>query len=250
MPDPTSTITLKDLKCLDTSLQFIIDHLSLPRLEVVCLSTGREQRDEDSGRLKGFLASFLKMVSRSKCASRIHSLSLKKVPITKDLLSLLSLMPNLVTLNIRAKLAYTTTPDEPEREVTEIIRSLIRELEVKPDQDTFFLPKLQHIAITLSRHVDQYNFPYLDSRDQDDLVRTLQSRWHVESHSGLERLQTFQYWISARDLEPAYYRLTPQTEAALGRLEDEGMGISIRVRSKLVRPDIPSVVVDFGRHSA
>ncbi|KAF9020794.1 hypothetical protein BDZ89DRAFT_1138438 [Hymenopellis radicata] len=162
-------------------------------------------------------------------------------------------MPNLVTLNIRAKLAYATTRDEPQpqREVTEIIRSLVDMLEVKYGEDPSFLPQLQHISITLSRHIDKYKFPYLT--DQDDLVRTLQSRWHVESHLGLARLKTFKYWISARDLQhipTSDCTLRPQSRDALQLLEDDGMVISIRVRSKLVRPDIPYLRVDFGHHSA
>ncbi|KAF9020803.1 hypothetical protein BDZ89DRAFT_1072026 [Hymenopellis radicata] len=250
MPDPTSTMTLKDLKCLETSFEFILDHLCLPRLEVARLSTGRDQRQRDSDELKSMVASFEKLLRRSMCPSRLHSLYIKKIPITEELLSLLSLTQNLVTLNIRAKMVHTTDLPEGDPEAMQTITSLVDMLEVKHGEDPSFLPQLQHISISLSRHLDKYSFRYLGN--QERLVRTLQSRWNVGNHPGLERLKTFEYRILAHYINATSFsfpRLTSETEAALRLLEDEGMRISIRVRSKLVKSD-KLYVLDFGRHYA
>ncbi|KAF8997545.1 hypothetical protein BDZ89DRAFT_1122371 [Hymenopellis radicata] len=47
--------------------------------------------------------------------------------------------------------------------------------------DEPFLPKLRHLSINLSKHLEMRYFPYL--QHQDTLVSALQSRWNVESGS-------------------------------------------------------------------
>ncbi|KAF8869361.1 hypothetical protein CPB85DRAFT_1447055 [Mucidula mucida] len=117
--------------------------------------------------------------------------------------------------------------------------------------DVPFLPKLCHLSINLSKHMERRYFPYLEK--QDELVRALQSRWHVASDSGVEKLRTFRFGISAQRLDDknsapsdSPFELYPETEEALQVLINDGMKISIRVYSTFARHDVDHVRVNFG----
>ncbi|KAF9004422.1 hypothetical protein BDZ89DRAFT_1080587 [Hymenopellis radicata] len=123
--------------------------------------------------------------------------------------------------------------------------------------DEPFLPKLRHLSINLSKHLEMRYFPYL--QHQDTLVSALQSRWNVESGSGVENLRTFRFGIFAQCLDdkklscralccdsPLKTWLYSSTEKVLQDLMDDGMKISIRVYSKFARHDAKHVRLNFG----
>ncbi|KAF9018410.1 hypothetical protein BDZ89DRAFT_1140019 [Hymenopellis radicata] len=240
-----SVVPLRALKSLDTASNAVINHLMVPRLEEARLGVDYPG-DYDEGFLDSTIPSFYKLVLRSNCALTITSLRLRKIPVSDDLITLLSLTKNLATLEIRAKMShFDTTPDAVSMKT---IMTLVSMLQVTNPP---FLPKLRHLSINLSKHLERRYFPYLEK--QDELVKALQSRWNVGSGSGVEMLRTFRLGIFAQRLDDkdsapsdSPLELDPETEEALQVLMNDGMKISIRVYSKFARHDAEHVRVNFG----
>ncbi|KAF9026708.1 hypothetical protein BDZ89DRAFT_1067371 [Hymenopellis radicata] len=253
LEDVSLVVPLLALKSLNTASNTVINLLEVPQLEDARLGVDYP-RNHDEGVLNGTLPSFYKLVLRSKCALTITSIHLRKIRVTEDLLALLLLTTNLATLEIRAKMSHFDGTSDPVGRKT--IMTLLSMLEVT---DQPFLPKLRHISINLSKHLEMRYFPYLPN--QYTLVNVLQSRWNVESGSGVEKLRTFRFGIFAQCLDdkksslarctfrsdsPLETQLYPNTEEALQHLMDDGMKISIRVYSKFARHDAKHVRLNFG----
>ncbi|KAF9026742.1 hypothetical protein BDZ89DRAFT_1134623 [Hymenopellis radicata] len=130
------------------------------------------------------------------------------------------------------------------------IMSFLSLLHVQSSADLPFLPKLCHLSIGLSKHLDRIYFPYLERHD--DLVKALQSRWNAGRFAGVERLQTFRFGIYAQLLDDkeaapdaSPLELSPEIEQALQVLVNDGMKISIHVYSKFARYDADHLRVNF-----
>ncbi len=192
--DKSFMVPLLTLRRLDIAIDHLMDHLMVPQLEELHLEVDQPSSYE-AGKLSGIIHSLHKLVWRS-CALTITSLQLKKIPLSEELIAVLSLTTNLATLDIRAKMSRRDGIHDTVGEKT--IMSLLAKLHVQ-STDPPFLPKLCHLSIGLSKHLNRVHFPYL--REQDDLVKTLQSRWNEGRPAGVERLRTFRFGIYAQWLD-------------------------------------------------
>ncbi|KAF9026762.1 hypothetical protein BDZ89DRAFT_1134643 [Hymenopellis radicata] len=224
-----------------------MNHIVVPQLEEARLGVDYPG-DYNEGVLDSTIPPFYKLVLRSNCALTITSLRLRKIPVSEDLIALLSLTQNLATLEIRARMSHLNFGGTPDAAGMKTIMTLVSMLQVTNPP---FLPKLRHLSINLSKHLDRRYFPYLEK--QDKLVKALQSRWNVGSGSGVEKLRMFRFGIFAQRLDDkdsapsdSPLELDPETEEALQVLMNDGMKISIRVYSKFARHDAEHVRVNFG----
>ncbi|KAF9030432.1 hypothetical protein BDZ89DRAFT_1159311 [Hymenopellis radicata] len=132
--DPLLSLTLPCLRDLTATYPYLLDSLTLPRLEVAALDQRSSSPHPDT------LYSFYCLIRRSNCAGNLTELRITRVSLTLHraephlLLSILSQTTKLATLQVDASMRHS---DEWSR--TQII-DVMKALEVVPGHRVTFLP--------------------------------------------------------------------------------------------------------------
>ncbi|KAF9035041.1 hypothetical protein BDZ89DRAFT_1157863 [Hymenopellis radicata] len=220
-----------NLHKLTTGCNHLIDHLTLPRLEeaVLCNELYRTYGN--------ILPSFGRLLHRSHCTS-LTKLDIADLTLADHLLvSILSQTPSLTTLQLRASMADDN--DEPNRQAMQEVTEFIQALQVTPQQNVTFLPRVSSVKIRLTGHTDSSGIPYFGPRGSFSSM--VKARWEGDTERGLARLETFYFDLNAGTLDLPYNdttgrlpRLRDEVEAhILSSLVDDGMDLVVRVTAFL-----------------
>ncbi|KAF9023468.1 hypothetical protein BDZ89DRAFT_1069817, partial [Hymenopellis radicata] len=215
-----------NLHKLTTGCGHLIDRLTLPHLEEAVLSKDLDME------YANFLPSFDRLLRRSHCTSltKLHVIDLTLAD--HLLISILSQTPNLTALYLRASMADDN--DEPNRQATQEATEFIQALQVTPQQNVTFLPRVSSVKIGLTGHMDSSGFPYFEPRGSFSSM--VKARWEGDTERGLAKLETFHFGLSAGLLESPYQdttgrlpHLRNEVEAhILSGLVDDGMDLLVR----------------------
>ncbi|KAF9024324.1 hypothetical protein BDZ89DRAFT_1136096 [Hymenopellis radicata] len=121
------------------------------------------------------------------------------------------------------------------QEVTEFIQAL----QVAPQQNVTFLPRVSSVKINLTRHMDSNGIPYFGPRGSFSSM--VKARWEGDTERGLAKLETFHFSLStglgvtlSYDISGRLARLRDEVEThILSGLIDDGMNLTIRVTAIL-----------------
>ncbi|KAF9030424.1 hypothetical protein BDZ89DRAFT_1064623 [Hymenopellis radicata] len=203
---PLQSLTLPCLRDLSATHPYLLDSLTLPRLEVAALDRRYGNLNPDT------LYSFYRLIQRSNCASNLTELRLIQVPLTLHrsdphlLLSILSQTTKLATLQLEAvstlRIDYDPFNDEGDSEdrrldrwsITQIM-DVMRALEVVPGHTVTFLPRLVSLDIEANGRLDVECIPYLEPHD--GFVAMLKAR-HADNEVGLSKLEKFHFGLGAK----------------------------------------------------
>ncbi|KAF9014631.1 hypothetical protein BDZ89DRAFT_1076404 [Hymenopellis radicata] len=200
------SLTLPSLRDLTATYPYLLDSLTLPRLEVAALY----QRFGDDLN-PDTLYSFYCLIQRSNCASNLTELRIIAVPLTLHrsephlLLSILSQTTKLATLQLEAASTLRDRSyDDDDREledgrldgwsITQIM-DVMRALEVVPGHTVTFLPRLVSLDIEANGRLDVECMPYLEPHD--GFVAMLKAR-HAGNEVGLSKLEKFHFGLGAK----------------------------------------------------
>ncbi|KAF9035373.1 hypothetical protein BDZ89DRAFT_1062144 [Hymenopellis radicata] len=185
------SLTLPCLRDLNALYPYLLDSLTLPRLEVAALDASCSLPHPDT------LYSFYCLIRRSDCASNLTELRIIQVPLTLHrsephlLLSVLSQTTELATLHLcTSGLDSQHLPDEWSK--TQIIE-VMKALAVVPGHCVAFLPRLASLDIRKADH-DADCIPYLEPHN--DFVAMLKAR-HAGDEDGLSKLEEFRFSLCA-----------------------------------------------------
>ncbi|KAF9030438.1 hypothetical protein BDZ89DRAFT_1159315 [Hymenopellis radicata] len=168
--DPLLSLTLPCLRDLTATYLYLLDSLTLPRLEVAALDQRSSSPHPDT------LYSFYCLIRRSNCAGNLTELRITRVSLTLHraephlLLSILSQTTKLATLQVDASMRHS---DEWSR--TQII-DVMKALEITDDHNSDCIPYLE---------------------PHNDFVAMLKAR-HAGNEDGLSKLEKFRFCLCAR----------------------------------------------------
>ncbi|KAF8997536.1 hypothetical protein BDZ89DRAFT_772505 [Hymenopellis radicata] len=234
-PPPSSTIC-PSMRVLDMAIDYVIDRLTLPRLQEVILSKDAHNPHTDT------LRSFHRLLQRSECASNITSLQIRDIPLygthhsAHDFYAILSEMTHLVVLDIQGSMKcvdYESADNMAMEQITKVLGAL----SVASQDIVTFLPRLSSLDIDLKHHMHR-GFPYFGSTG--GLVSMLKARWEGDDMRGLAKLKRFQFSLSALERYLGWRLCGDADEIGVftegeGRiLQDlvmDGMDVAIKVRS-------------------
>ncbi|KAF9024420.1 hypothetical protein BDZ89DRAFT_1069081 [Hymenopellis radicata] len=218
------------LRELSATHPYLLDSLTLPRLEVAALDATFSVPHPDT------LYSFYCLIRRSNCASNLTELRIKYTPLTLHhstphlLLAILSQTTGLAALQLwTTGLDSQYLPDEWSR--TQII-AVVKALEVVPGHHVAFLPRLASLDIEVAGH-QMDCIPYLEPHH--DFVAMLKGR-HAGNEDGISKLEKFCFRLCASCEEEV---LTQRSEnnfpifndyetSVLRGLTEDGMSLDIR----------------------
>ncbi|KAF9024341.1 hypothetical protein BDZ89DRAFT_1069155 [Hymenopellis radicata] len=215
-----------NLHKLATGCNHLIDRLTLPQLDEAVLS---KELDHPYANI---LPSFDRLLRRSHCTS-LTRLLIVDLPLADHLLiSILSQTPSLTTLQLTARVADHQEPNtQAMQEVTEFIQAL----QVTPQQNVTFLPRVSKIHLT--GHMDSSGIPYFGPRGSFSSM--VKARWEGDTERGLAKLETLHCIMTTGLVVSPYHdtigrlaRLRDEVKALSG-LIDDGMDLTIRVTAIL-----------------
>ncbi|KAF9030436.1 hypothetical protein BDZ89DRAFT_667929 [Hymenopellis radicata] len=190
---PLQSLTLPCLRDLNAVYPYLLDSLTLPRLEVAALDRKVGDLNPDT------LYSFYCLIQRSNCASNLTELRIIQVSLTLHrsephlLLSILSQTTRLATLQLEAPSTLVENDpfyDEDDSSITQITE-VMTALEVVPGHRVAFLPRLASLDIDVTvAHTKMDCIPYLEPHN--DFVAMLKAR-HTGNEDGLSKLEKFRF---------------------------------------------------------
>ncbi|KAF9031860.1 hypothetical protein BDZ89DRAFT_609477 [Hymenopellis radicata] len=249
---PPSTIC-PSIRVLDTAIDFVIDGLTLPRLQEVILTKDINNSHANT------LRSFDRLLQRSS-SDNLTSLVIRDIPLHEtisgahSLYDILSQMTHLAVLDIRVSMKCLDR-DAPDHQAMAQITNVLDALSVASEDIVTFLPCLSSLDVDLKHHRVR-RLPYFGP--SGTLVPMLKARWQGDDMRGLSKLKRFQFSLSALCQYLGKWRLCRNADEIGSNIEcvfddDEGrmlhdlamdgMDVAIRVRSVDTTRTLSSKVV-------
>ncbi|KAF9023467.1 hypothetical protein BDZ89DRAFT_156313 [Hymenopellis radicata] len=248
--DPPSSSTIcPSIRVLDTAIDFVIDRLTVPRLQEAILSKDANNPHANT------LRSFHRLLQRSECASNLTSLQIRDIPLycthhsAHDFSAILSEMTHLAVLDIQVSMKRLDH-DLADFLAVDQITKVLDALSVASQDIVTFLPHLSSLGVDLEHHM-HHGFPYCGSAG--GLVSMLKARWEGDDMRGLAKLKRFQFSLSALRRYLLGWRLCGDADGIgvfsegegriLHDLALDGMDVAIKVRSVDSNTTVKSKVI-------